>query len=206
MTCSSSIRGGAGELREWSRRPRVACHGRFLSVLPRSRAEDAQIREWAQTHAFEFTEAARRQGKRKGDPYQVYWTAPALIPTSEGHRIVWARSSQKLECDAEARRARIEHGMLALESVQARLAGPRTRIKARVAADEAAQAALTSTGAARWISYDIHETVQDGFRQEKRGRPGKDTRYCKTEKTIFTLTFKVDGIPVDAYLTPTTDA
>jgi transposase len=166
--------------------------GRFLSILPRSRAEDGQIREWAQTHAFDWTEAARRPGKRKGDPDQVYWTAPVAIPTSEGHRIVWARSSQKHECDAEARRARIEHAMLALEGVQARLAGPRTRIKTRVAADDAAQAALTSTGAQRWITYDIQETVQEGFRQEQRGRPGPETRYRKTAKTIFTLTFHVD--------------
>lgn len=166
--------------------------GRFLSILPRSRAEDGQIREWAQTHAFEWTEASRRPGKRKGDPDQVYWTAPAPIPSSEGHRIVWARSSHKHERDAEARRARIEQGMLALESVQARLAGPRSRIKTLVAAHEAAQAALTATGAARWITYEIAETMQEGFRQEKRGRPGKDTRYRKTEKTVFTLAFQVD--------------
>lgn len=166
--------------------------GRFLSILPRSRAEDGQIRAWAQTHALQFTEAARRPGKRKGDPDQVYWTAPAPIPTAEGHRIIWARSSQKHECDAEARRARIEQGMHALESVQARLAGPRSRIKTLVAAHEAAQAALTASGAARWISYDIQETVQDRFRQEKRGGPSKDTRYRKTEKTVFTLTFHVE--------------
>jgi transposase len=166
--------------------------GRFLSILPRSRSEDPQIREWAQTHAFDFTEAARRPGKRQGEPDCVYWTAPAPIPTSEGHRIVWVRSSQKHECDAEARRARIEQGMLALEAVQARLAGPRTRIKTLLAAHEAAQAALTSASAARWITYDIAETIEEGFRQEKRGRPGPDTRYRKTAKTIFTPTFKID--------------
>ncbi len=166
--------------------------GRFLSILPRSRSEDGQIREWAQTHAFDFTEAARRPGKRQGDPDQIYWTAPAPIPTSEGHRIVWARSSQKHERDAEARRARIERGMLALESVQARLAGPRTRIKTLVAAEQAAQAALDAVGAARWISYKIQTSTEEDFRQEKRGRPGPDTRYRKTQKTIFTLTFTVD--------------
>jgi len=166
--------------------------GRFLSILPRSRSEDGQIREWAQTHAFDFTEAARRPGKRQGDPDQIYWTAPAPIPTSEGHRIVWARSSQKHERDAEARRARIERGMLALESVQARLAGPRTRIKTLVAAEQAAQAALDAVGAARWITYKIQTSTEEDFRQEKRGRPGPDTRYRKTQKTIFTLTFTVD--------------
>ena len=167
--------------------------GRFVSVLPRSRAEDGQIRAWAQAHAFEWTEAARRPGKRNDDPDSVWWTAPAPIPSSEGHRIVWVRSSQKTERDAETRRARIEQGMLALEAVQGRLAGPRSRIKTLAAAHDAAQAALAATGAARWIGYDIQQTVVEGFRQEKRGRPGKDTRYRKTEKTIFTLTFTVDA-------------
>jgi transposase len=166
--------------------------GRFLSVLPRSRGEDGQIRQWAQTHAFQWTEACRHHGKRQGDPDSVWWTAPAPIPTSEGHRIVWVRSSQKHERDAETRRARIERGMLALEAVQARLAGPRSRSKTLPAVHEAAQAALGSAGAERWIAYEIAETTQENFHQEKRGRPGPQTRYRKTEKTTFKLTFHID--------------
>ena len=172
-------------------------HGRFLSVLPRSRAEDGQIREWAQSHAFDFTEACRRPGKRKGDGDQVYWTAPAPIPTSEGYRIVWVRSSQKHACDAEARRHRIERGMLALEAVQARLASPRSRIKTRLAAAQAAHDALADTGSERWLCFEIAETERESYRQEKRGRPGNDTRYRKTTKTIFTLTFHVDDAKVE---------
>jgi transposase len=126
------------------------------------------------------------------DPDQVYWTAPAPIPTSEGYRIVWVRSSQKQACEAEARRARIEQGMLALEAVQARLASPRSRLKTRQAAEQAAQDALASTGSERWLSFEITETVKDSFRQEKRGRPGEQTRYRKTTKTIFTLTFTIN--------------
>ena len=44
------------------------------------------------------------------------------------------------------------------------------------------------------------ETVQERLRQEKRGRPGEQTRYRKTEKTIFTLTIKVnhDKVAYDA--------
>jgi len=166
--------------------------GRFLSILPRSRAEDGQIRESAQTHTFDWTEAARRPGKHKGDPDQLYWTAPAPIPSSEGHRIVWTRSSQKHACDAETRRARIERGMLALEGVQARLAGPRSRLRTLVSAHDAAQAALTAAGAERWITYEIQQSTQEAFRQEKRGRPGSETRFRKTQKTIFTLTFHID--------------
>lgn len=174
--------------------------GRFVSVLPRSRAEDTQIREWAQTHPFDFTEACRRPGKRKDDPDAVYQTAPAPIPSSEGHRIVWVRSSQKHACDAETRRARIERGMLAREAVQAKLAGPRSRLRTLPAVHQATETALTSTGAQRWIAYEITQGTQDGFRQEKRGRPGPEARYRKTEKTIFTLTFCVqdDKVAYDA--------
>jgi transposase len=166
--------------------------GRFVSVLPRSRGEDGQIRAWAQSHAFEWTEAARRPGKRQGDPDSVWWTTPAPIPSSEGHRIIWTRSSQKSERDAEARRERIERGMLALEAVQARLAGPRSRFKTRVAVEQAAEAALAQAGAQRWLVYEIHETILESFRQEQRGRPGSQTRYRKSEKTSFTLGFRVD--------------
>jgi transposase len=90
--------------------------------------------------------------------------------------------------------------MLALEAVQARLAGPRTRIKTLITAHDAAKAALADTHAARWITYHITETMEDGFRQEKRGRPGPDTRYRKTQKTIFKLTFTIehDKIAYDA--------
>lgn len=164
--------------------------GRFVSVLPRSRAEDSQIREWAQTHAFEWSEAERRAGKRKGEPDDVWWTAPAPIPTSEGHRIVWVRSSQKHERDASSRQSRIEHALHALESVQAKLAGPRSRLRSRVAVCRAAQKALA--GAERWIDFEVTERTEESFRQERRGRPGKQTRYRKVQKTRFALGFSID--------------
>jgi len=166
--------------------------GRFVSVLPRSRAEDAQIREWAQTHAFDWSGAERRRGRRKGRPDEVWWTVPAPIPTAEGYRIVWVRSSQKTERDAESRRERIERGLAALEDVHAKLQGPRSRLRTRVAVEQAAKGALDATGACRWINFEVKERSEESFRQEKRGRPGKDTRYRRTTKTRFELSFEVD--------------
>lgn len=46
-------------------------HGRFLSVLPATRAEDAAFRDWVTAHAPEWTEAARRPARRQDDPEQV---------------------------------------------------------------------------------------------------------------------------------------
>jgi transposase len=171
--------------------------GRFVSVLPRSRSEDAQIREWAQTHAFEWTEAERRPGRRRDSPDAIWWTAPAPIPTSEGHRLVWVRSSQKHACDADSRQERIDRGLHALETLRAKLSGPRSRLRTRVAVERAAKAALATAGAERWIDWEITEHTEESYRQEKRGRPGRDTRYRRIEKTRFELAFSIDAARLD---------
>jgi hypothetical protein len=73
--------------------------GRFVTVLPRTRREDGLLREWAANEEPDFVEAHRRPGKRKSDPDSVWRVAPAPLPSSEGHRITWAHSSQKQHLD-----------------------------------------------------------------------------------------------------------
>jgi len=41
-------------------------------------------------------------------------------------------------------------------------------------------------------SFTVTETIEETFRQEKRGRPGNDTRYRKLTKTRFQVTATVD--------------
>jgi hypothetical protein len=112
------------------------------------------------------------------------WRAPAPIPISEGHRIVWVHSSQTSPCDAQAGRAGIEHGMQALGAVQARLASPRSQLKTRLAAERppATRSPAPAPTAGR---YPVG--TERSLRPEKHGRPGEKTRSA-TEKTVFTLT------------------
>ncbi len=153
--------------------------GRFVTVLPRSRKEDGFLRDWVQTNTPQWSEAERKPGKRGDDPDLVWCTAPAPIPSGEGYRIIWVRSSAKIGRDAQARQQRIERGLGALAELQARLAGPKSRLRTRQAVEQAAAAALDQASAERWIAVTVTETVQETYRQEKRGRPGKDTRYRK---------------------------
>ncbi len=170
--------------------------GRFVTVLPRSRREDAFLREWAHTHQPDFTEAVRRRGKRKDDPDETWHTAPAPICSAEGHRIVWVRSSQKTRNDAEVRQQRIERGLHALAALNERLAGPKSRLRDRVSVEQAATAALTGAQAERWITFTATETTEQTLRQEKRGRPGKDTRYRKITRTHYHVEHTVDTAKV----------
>ena len=173
-----------------------AHHGRFVSVLPATRAEDTAFRDWLTAHAPEWTEAARRPGRRQDDPEQVWWTTPAPWPSAEGYRIVWVTSSAKIVYDAAARRDRIARGIAALDDLNQRLASPKTRMKTAVAAAQAATDALARTGASRWISLQVKEHHSERYRQEKRGRPGPDTRYRKTTRAHYRITFSINETQV----------
>jgi len=165
--------------------------GRFLSVLPASRAEDRQFRDWLVDHDPGWADADRRRARRHDEPDDVWQVAEAPWPSAEGHRIVWVRSSAKLARDAEARRDRIARGIAALDDLNARLTSPKTRIKTKVAAEQAAHDALDQTGATRWIAVNIEEQIEERYRQEKRGRPGKDTRYRRLTRTHHHVAFSV---------------
>ncbi|PZS13644.1 MAG: IS1634 family transposase [Pseudonocardiales bacterium] len=167
--------------------------GRFVTVLPRTRREDGQLRDWMSASTPEFTEAVRRPGKRHAHPDQVWQVAPAPFPSSEGHRIVWVHSSAKHQRDETARHERIQRTLAALADLNERLAGPRARITTKVAAQDAAQEILDTSGVEQYVTFTVTETVQERFRQEKRGRPGNDTRYRKITKTRFAVTTHVDA-------------
>lgn len=166
--------------------------GRFVTVLPRSRREDAEFRDWLWSHQPDWVEAHRRPGRRHGDPDEVWHTTPAQSPSAEGYRIVWVRSSTKINHDAEARRARIAKGIAGLDELNQRLASPKTRIRTIVAVEAAAVAALDHAGAARWIGFHVEENVEESFRQETRGRPGSNTRYRKLTRTHHRVAWHVN--------------
>ena len=174
--------------------------GRFVTIVPHGRREDTWFRDWAQTHAPAWTEARREPGDRQGDPDRIWRTFEAPAPSVDGYRVIWVHSSSKAARDAGARAARIEAGLAAIEAVAARLASPKTRIKTRVAAEQAATTALASAGATRWVGFTITETTQVDHRQENRGRPGAATRYRRTEKKVFTITAAIhaDKVAYDA--------
>ena len=161
--------------------------GRFLTILPRSRAEDGAFREHLQTHTPIWTEAARRPGGRLGDPDEVYSTTPAPLPSVEGYRIVWVHSTAKASRDAATRQTRLEAGVAALEALDVRLAGPRSRFKTRVAVEQAATAALADTHSQRWVTFTVTETITKTYKQARAGRPGPATDYREILTSRFTV-------------------
>jgi len=170
--------------------------GRFLTVLPRTRREDEAGRAWLAAGPIDWAEISRRPAKHKTDPPELWWAVPAPTCSTEGYRIVWVRSSTKRAHDAAARADRIERARAALGELAAGLASPRCRLKSRVAVEDAAAATIAEAGAARWVRFAVGEDVVSEHRQEKRGRPGPNTRYRRIDRSRFTLSFSTDAARV----------
>ncbi|MHB1533357.1 MAG: IS1634 family transposase [Acidimicrobiales bacterium] len=172
--------------------------GRFLTILPRTRKEDETGRAWIAGGTVEWTEIFQRPGKCKDDPPQIYWAAEAPSPSAEGYRIVWVRSSQKRDQDAARRAERIGRARDGLAELETKLSSPRCQIKSATAVEDAAAAILSETGATRWVRAEVKDTIEAEHRQERRGRPGPNTRYRRVEHHRFTLEVSVDA-PAVAY-------
>lgn len=170
--------------------------GRFLTVLPRTRREDAAGRAWLAAGPIDWAEISRRPGKRKADPPELYCAVAAPTCSAEGYRIIWIRSSTKRTHDAAARADRIERGATALGELSTSLASTRCRLKSRVAVEDAARAAVAQAGAARWLRFEVGEEIDSDYRQERRGRPGPNTRYRRIDRSRFTLSLSVDAAQV----------
>jgi hypothetical protein len=162
--------------------------GRFIAVLPRSRAEDKAGRAAIADGQLQFQPALSRPGRRKHDPPLTWETALAPAPSAEGWPVIWVRSSAKRDKDARARADRIARAETALRQVAARLGGPRRRLNTRDDIARAASTAITAANAARWVSYTItsHDVITR--KQAGRGRPGPNTRYRDVTSTRYTLT------------------
>ncbi|MGH8989318.1 MAG: IS1634 family transposase, partial [Acidimicrobiales bacterium] len=168
-------------------------HGRFLTILPKTRKEEGAGRAWIAAGQVDWVEVSRRPGKRKGDPDEVYWAAEAPSCSAEGYRIVWFRSSTKRVNDALSRAERIERARSGLEELAGSLSSSRCRLKSRLGIEDAAKEVIAAANARRWVRFEVHDEVTTEFRQERRGRPGKATRYRRIEHHRFSLTFSTDA-------------
>jgi transposase len=158
--------------------------GFFVTVLPKTRAEDKRFKDWVQDHTPQWQEVIRRPDpSRKFAPQHVYWTFDSPFLTSEGFRIVWVRSSQKEKLDAEARTHAIDKTDQDLSDLSEREFRSRDKLEAML------RELFAERGTGRFFHYQIESSVAEIYRQERKGRPGRDTRYRKIEKHRYRVTW-----------------
>ena len=158
--------------------------GRFLTVMPRTRAEDGWFRSYQQEHALEWEEVRREANPRgQNGPDHVYAGVASPQRSSEGYRVLWYRSSQKQEEDRRYREERLAQIRAWQESVPA--SGRGRRYATRWEALAAGREALEQLRAGRWFTVAAREQVEVRFRQEGPGRPGPNTIYRRIEERSY---------------------
>jgi transposase len=167
--------------------------GRFLSVLPRTRGEDAAFRAeilGGRVHWGRIHDKYDDEGELV-DRFSIHEPEATSV---EGYRLIWYHSTRKAELDAGARQQRIERALLRLAELREKLASPRTRHRERPKVAEAVEAILGETGTEGEIAVTIEERAEETFRQQRRGRPNAQTLYVKSERKRFELTCRVDSV------------
>ena len=167
--------------------------GRFVTVLPRGRAEDVAFRQ-----------------RLRAAPSGVTWTRLDRLTDdhgnlvdersvcgddhihSEGYRLLWYHSTRKAEQDAAGRARSIQRATAALSELRGRLQGPRTRFRQRAPVEQAVAAVLTAAEATSWLRVEIEEHEEATFRQARRGRPSETTPYRKETRLRFTLRWELN--------------
>lgn len=163
-------------------------HGRFLTVLPKTRREDTWFRDWLQTHEADWIELVRKKNSRREDgPDDVYRGFESPLRSVEGYRILWIWSSQKLEQDRAVRQRSIQRAIEDLEGLRGRMNSPRSRVRTRQKIEKAVAAILDQTQAGRWIATEIRSAEEHHYTQARAGRPSQDTQYVRKTTERFEL-------------------
>jgi transposase len=164
--------------------------GRFVTVLPRTRAEDAAFRATVQAGAVVW----RQIHEKRDDHDQVIDTfsiTETARQTAEGYRMVWYHSTKKAERDSTSRLTRLERAVTRLDELRRKLASARTRYRERAQVSEAVEAIVRECEVEGWLTVEVKETTRETYRQERRGRPGGNTRYKKQEQSRFEIAHRV---------------
>lgn len=167
--------------------------GRFVCVLPRSRSEDSEFREWLQTHEPAWQLVWDRPNRRRqGGPRDRWWVHRALLPSHEGWPIVWLKSSALELRRRQSRRERLLAATEALATLNGRLAGPRPRRRSREQIVQYVERVLRRYHVTRYLRVKLVHELAHQFRQTRRGRPGPNTQYRRQTKKHWQMSFSID--------------
>jgi transposase len=176
------------------------CQGRFITVLPRTRAEDAAFRTLVAKGQVAWQPLWEKTDD-EGHVMDRFSSSDQPAITAEGYRLVWYHSLRKAEADAVARSGRIEKALKQLAALREKLRSPRTRYRQEAKLAAAVAEILASCGADSWIVTEVQPQTRETFHQNHRGRPGKDTHYVKKVATRFDLAYRIDDARVAAEAT-----
>ncbi|HEX2681149.1 MAG TPA: IS1634 family transposase, partial [Candidatus Dormibacteraeota bacterium] len=167
--------------------------GRFVTVVPRSRMEDGEFREWIQTHNPAWEKVLDEPNPRRADgPRDCWYVCPAPMPASEGWPIIWVYSTILGLRQEFRRRKNLTVAEQALTGLRDRLAAARARLRGAAQIDLEVVEILQKYSVGRYLKVRRVVREEHLFKQTKRGRPGPDTAYRKLTRRRYSIEWICD--------------
>jgi transposase len=159
-------------------------HGRFLTVVPRTRKETDWMRQYAQEQVAPW-ETIPQVGKSKRPVVYEGFEYPQ--PCSDGFRLLWYRSSVKREEDAATRARRLDKFRAWQRAFAA--SGQRQRFATEEKALLKGEKVLRENRVSAWVTLQVEKRTEVREEQVGPGRPGPNTQHKRCEETYYVLIF-----------------
>ena len=167
--------------------------GRFVTVMPRNRLEDAEFRKWVQTHTPEWECVWDRDNPRHRDgPRDVWHVYRAPLPSAEVCLVVWVWSTLLTLRQAARRRNNIAAATEDLVRLRQRIAGAKARLRGAAEIDVGVTSILDKHHVSRYLKVSRVQREEHVFKQARRGRPGPGMDYKKITKRRFDIQWSTD--------------
>lgn len=172
--------------------------GRFVTVLPRSRREDAQFRQWVQGNDPPWEKVWDRPNpRRKYGLRDVWMVYRHPVPSQENWPVTWVFSSLLRQSQRQSRQERLERGKQELELLKAQLEGPRPRLRSEFAVEEEIREIVTRLHVRDYLRAWVYEREVTKFRQERPGRPTPDTLYRRESQKRLGISYEIHQEAID---------
>ncbi|MFQ5745458.1 MAG: IS1634 family transposase, partial [Acidobacteriota bacterium] len=167
--------------------------GRFVTVLPRSRLEDAEFRKRIQTHEPDWEKVWDRPNpRRKGGPRDRWFVCRAHLPSREAWPVTWVFSALLALRQEQTRREQIAAAEQKLSDLRQRLLGPKTRLRKAAEVDRKVEQILGHNRLTRYLHVRRVRREDHTFRQMRSGRPGPATPYRRITRRRWDIEWKLE--------------
>ena len=172
--------------------------GRFVTVMPRSRQEDAEFRKWVQSNTPSWEPIWDRPHPRHRDePRDCWYVYKAELPSAEVWTVVWVFSTLLKLHQESRRRHNIAAATEQLTALHQRLINARARLRGAAQIDLRVAEILEHYHVGRYLKVRRVAREEHTFKQDRRGRPGPDMVYRKLTRRRYDIEWTLDDAAVE---------
>lgn len=163
--------------------------GRVITIVPKTWKAGKEVREELRK-GKKITKNLiwRRVIDPVMDEYEYFSLLTRKIKTEDGHRVYWIYSNKKKEKDKELRERKLKRTENNLKNIESKLntRSLKTEKNIRKTIDKTFQKHCTE----RFYHIKIGKVREGETKQVGSGRPGKNTRYRRVSRYIYTLSWE----------------